>query len=184
MAEYILKVPLVAQMNEQDVMQHKDANGVRRWSGQNACWYASACMVAYYYEAGPRFGVPPIWEANLGISQFELSLLARSEKLMAVPKPCWRLSSNHLVELLRACGPIWAAGRYGGSGNQHAIVITGVRHQTVFYNDPWEPMAKQTTVRWINANLLDSEYAMMARGHISTLRPPHLKHKSPFGSPN
>jgi hypothetical protein len=184
MAEYILQVPLVGQMSEQDVMPQKDAKGVRRWSGENACWYASACMVAYYYETGPRFGVPPIWLDNLGIQAIDLSLLARCEGLMAVPKPSWRLTSKQLIELLKLHGPIWAAGKYGNSGGQHAIVITGVRNQAVFYNDPWEPMAKQTTVQWIHANLLRSKYAMMVRAPVKTLPPPFIKVKSRLSSLN
>ncbi len=182
MAEYILKVPLVAQMNAADLNMVKDAKGVRRWSGENACWYASACMVAYYYEAGPRMGVPPIWLDNLGIHELDLGYLAQYEKLMAVPRPAWRLTSKHLIELLKAHGPIWAAGQFGSAGGQHAIVITGVRNKTVFYNDPWEPMAKQASVQWIHANLLRSKYAMMAKdpSKVKTFRPPFIKPQAPY----
>jgi hypothetical protein len=179
MAEYILKVPLVAQMSEQDVMQQKDVNGVRRWSGENACWYASACMVAYYYEPGPRQGIPQIWLDNIGLYQYNISLLARVEGLKAVPKPRAGLTSDTLIDLLKTHGPIWASGSYGGGGGGHAIVITGVRDKTVFYNDPWEPRAKMTTCEWIDANLLSSPYAMLARD-TSAVRPPFLKKKSPL----
>jgi hypothetical protein len=184
MAECILKVPLVAQMNEQDVMQQKDAKGVRRWSGEKACWYASACMVAYYHEAGPRFGIPDVWVDNMGLAEYNIGTLASTEGLMAVPRRGWRLTSKQLIELLRAHGPIWAAGIFGSAGGQHAIVITGVRNKTVFYNDPWEPMAKQTSVQWIHANLLRTKYAMMVRNPVRPIQPPFLKPKSRLGSPN
>src|SRR5215217_3459658 len=32
------------------------------------CWYAAACMVAYFRRPGPRLGLPKKWEANQGIS--------------------------------------------------------------------------------------------------------------------
>ena len=40
MANYVLNVPIVHQTTPY------------------SCWYAAACMVAYYRVAGPRLGVP------------------------------------------------------------------------------------------------------------------------------
>jgi hypothetical protein len=175
MAECILQVPLVGQMTPNDVKE-KDYDGVMRRPGENGCWYAAACMVAYYYEAGPRFGYPDVWKwNNQGLAQSNYYILAEAEGFMDVPRPCWHLTSKHLIELLKTHGPIWAAGKFGGNGGEHAIVITGIRNKTVFYNDPWEPMAKQATDQWIHANLQRSKYAMMAKAPGKKIRPPFLK---------
>ena len=45
-----LDVPYVSQLNYGGGMN--DPTG---------CWYASACMVSFYFEAGPRLGVPEIY---------------------------------------------------------------------------------------------------------------------------
>ena len=31
-------------------------------SDPTGCWYASACMIGYYFEVGPRLGVPEIYD--------------------------------------------------------------------------------------------------------------------------
>src|SRR5439155_19894244 len=40
------------------------------------CWYASACMVAYYRRPGPRLGLPDKWIANQGVALADFSRLA------------------------------------------------------------------------------------------------------------
>src|SRR5882757_8873131 len=34
---------------------------IRGWDDWTGCWYASACMIGYYFSAGPRRGVPEIF---------------------------------------------------------------------------------------------------------------------------
>jgi hypothetical protein len=174
MAEYLLNVPLVSQMNANEVMQKKYPDNIRRWSGENACWYASACMVAYHYEHGPRLGLPTVWHANAGLFPQDLSAFAKIEGLKAIAKPSTGLTSDALIQLLKTHGPLWAAGRYGGGGAGHAIVITGVKDAAVFYNDPWEPMAKTNTCEWIDSNLLVSLHALLARDPFAIKPPPDL----------
>jgi Papain-like cysteine protease AvrRpt2 len=171
MAEYFLNVPLVSQMVAGEVMQKKYPDNVWRWTGENACWYAAACMVAYYYEHGPRYGLPKVWHANTSLFPQDFGALAKIEGLKAITKPITGLTSDALIQLLKAHGPLWAAGRYGGGGSGHAIVITGVKDEAVFYNDPWEPMAKTSTCEWIDSNLMVSHQALLARDPFA-IKPP------------
>lgn len=53
MAVY-LDVPFVSQLNY--------GGGSNDYTG---CWYCSACMVAYYFEQGPRMGVPELHSGSL-----------------------------------------------------------------------------------------------------------------------
>jgi Papain-like cysteine protease AvrRpt2 len=167
MSEYILKVPLVGQKSGYDgkPLVQPNAHGRMQQHGFMACWYASACMVSYYYKAGPRLGLPPVWKADQGLTVQAIDLLARAEGLKAVPKPDGGLTADNVISLLKAHGPIWAAGRFldGFPQAGHAIVLSGVREDHVFYNDPWEPKAKQRPWQWINVNLLPLHNALLAK---------------------
>src|SRR5690348_4477784 len=63
MSDCQLNVALVGQKVGYDgkPLMQRDAKGVLKQHGFMACWYASACMVAYYREAGPRLGLPEKW---------------------------------------------------------------------------------------------------------------------------
>jgi Papain-like cysteine protease AvrRpt2 len=50
MAVY-LNVPFVSQLNYGHNNKENDPTG---------CWYSSVCMVGYYFEQGPRLGVPEL----------------------------------------------------------------------------------------------------------------------------
>jgi hypothetical protein len=120
----LLEVPFVTQLKP----GFQDPTG---------CWYASACMLAYYFEAGPRMGVPELHTSNIdralrqklgfrgffptgsadasammslfGGGQSEHDLLARREHLSAVDK-CATNHSYTLGEIenyLRRSGPIF-----------------------------------------------------------------------------
>jgi hypothetical protein len=53
-----LDVPYVSQLNY--------GGGMNDYTG---CWYCSACMLGYYFEAGPRLGVPEIHTGSLTAEQ-------------------------------------------------------------------------------------------------------------------
>jgi len=167
MADYVLRVPLVGQtvgIDGRPLMQ-PDAWGVMRPHGSMACWYASACMVSYYYRPGPRLGLPTRWRGDCGLSLQAIDSLARIEGLKAVPKPVRGLTPENVIILLKTYGPIWAAGHFVDGYPQagHAIVLCGVRGPFVLYNDPAEPQAKQRGWRWINGNLLRLPNALLAK---------------------
>jgi hypothetical protein len=141
------------------------AQGQMQQHGFMACWYAAACMVSYFYAAGPRLGIPPVWKADQGLTLAAIDLLAKAEGLKPVPKPAGGLTPESVIALLKAHGPIWAAGRYldGHPQAGHAIVLTGVKGPFVLYNDPWEPRAKQRASQWINAQLFALPNALLVK---------------------
>jgi hypothetical protein len=130
-----LKVPLVAQ------------------SLQNDCWYAAACMVAYYFEAGPRLGLPAKWVANKGINPTlgDFAALARVEHLEPISASNRVWDEKNLEVLLRKDGPVWCAGSWFGL--KHIIVLTGVDSTNVYFNDPDGGKAKSGTLAWFNQKL-------------------------------
>jgi hypothetical protein len=167
MANYILQVPLIGQRIANTGTQPLP---LKHGHGFNACWYAAACMVAYYHEAGPRFGLPDVWAKDLGLDFREISSLAKEEGLQTVPRPQGDLNGDAWISLLKKHGPIWAAGKFGAGGALHAIVITGVRDGIVLYNDPWEPAAKQRPSQALEMLLLDLPDALLAKGGVRKVR--------------
>src|SRR4051794_38599227 len=101
----ILNVPLVSQI------------------ASDECWYASACMVAYFRRPGPRLGLPNEWRTNKGIVPNNFPALAQSEGLLVYNIPVHVLSNVQLENALRHYGPLWSAGQWDGVG--HVVVLTG-----------------------------------------------------------
>ncbi len=162
-----LDVPLVGQKvgyDNQPLMQ-PNARGDLVQHGFMACWYASACMVSYYFRAGPRLGLPAVWKPDQGLTLAAINSLATIEGLVAVPKPAGGLTHDAVLDLLVEHGPIWAAGHYldGHPRAGHAITISGVEGPFVHYNDPWEPKAKKRPAQWINSHLLNLPNALLVK---------------------
>jgi len=137
-----LKVPLVTQMATME------------------CWYASACMVAYFRVAGPRLGLPAKWVANEGIGLADFVRLAQTEGLKSILTPASNLTSQQLEVILRNNGPIWCAGHWDGV--PHIVVLTGVDGQKVYINDPNPAKrARVETLAWFNQKLHRGQNCMM-----------------------
>jgi hypothetical protein len=137
-----LNVPKVAQAREMD------------------CWYAGACMVNYYFEAGPRLGLPKVWAENKGLTDW--AALARAEGLAEVGSQDRLWNETNLGQILRDFGPIWCAGDWYGFG--HVVVLTGVTGDLVYINDPDGGVEKSQTHAWFNTHLYKSySYAMLRR---------------------
>ena len=119
-----------------------------------SCWYASACMVNYYFEAGPRLGLPKVKEANLGVNNNQIEQLAKVEGLKNLGSSTHEFSAASLMDHLRKYGPIFAPGTY--FGKRHVIVVTGASDDsggTVYYNDPdYEDSGQEDDVSWFNTN--------------------------------
>lgn len=115
------------------------------------CWYASACMVCYYREAGPRLGLPKKWEANQGIDPEDFVALAKTEGMKPYPLPISQWTSASLCDALRFAGPLWCAGYWFGV--PHIVVLTGVDGNTIYINDPDGPTKRTNTVDWFNTKL-------------------------------
>jgi hypothetical protein len=163
----ILEVPLVGQKtgyNNQPLMQ-PNASGSMQQHGFMACWYASACMVSYYYKAGPRLGLPQVWKPDKGLTVSAIGDLARTEGLKVVAKPAGGFTEKTVYDLLKANGPIWAAGKFLDQAPSagHAIALTGIDGPFITYNDPWEPKAKRRSIEWFRQRILPLSNAMLAK---------------------
>jgi Papain-like cysteine protease AvrRpt2 len=134
-----------------------------------SCWYAAACMVSYYFRAGPRLGLPAKWMANKGITPNDFIALAEAEGLEPLPEP--RVpptpaspaahNGGSLYAALRTHGPIWCAGYWYGPG--HVIVLTGIDGSTIYLNDPDGGVEKTATVPWFNAKVAKLPGAMLRK---------------------
>ncbi|MCK0148546.1 hypothetical protein MWU54_00795 [Marivita sp. S6314] len=130
MAEIKLDVPLVAQKKAM------------------SCWYASVCMVSYYYAQGPVQGLPNKWVADQGIQKADFVTLALAEGLKFLPSKDHDFTAISLMATIGFRGPIWCASHWKGYG--HIVVITGCSTKgddggTVFINDPEPVDAGSTT---------------------------------------
>jgi ABC-type bacteriocin/lantibiotic exporter with double-glycine peptidase domain len=116
------------------------------------CWYASACMVAYFRRPGPRLGLPDKWKANRGITPADFVDLAKAEGMSPVRFRAGSMSEGELESLLKSYGPLWCAGHWDGVG--HIVVLTGVEGGKVFINDPSPYQGQRVeTLSWFDHRL-------------------------------
>lgn len=167
MGDLALEVPLVGQKTSysgQPLMQ-PGADGKLRQHGFMVCWLASAEMVSYYYRAGPRQGLPDVWKPDKGLTLKAIDDLAKIEGLKRLAKPADGLTTASVEQLLRANGPIWAAGNYMDAYPTagHVIVLFGVMGGQIAFNDPWEPQRKVKPVDWISSKMLNIPNAMLVK---------------------
>ncbi len=148
------------------------------------CWYASACMVAFYFEAGPRLGLPELYARDLGdgrrghfatgspqanaILANHHELLARREHLAPVPHcaESYSYTAGEIEVHLRMGGPIffyWMK-THGGATYGHASVIIGVDDTRITYHDPENAPNSTMTIQAFNTNRQVWKYALMQRG--------------------
>jgi hypothetical protein len=146
MTQIVLEVPFVTQLGFGDPSNLK--------SDPTGCWYASACMVAFSFEAGPRFGAPQLYKKGLGFyangkrgagheaimpgSADEDGFL-KAEGLEKIPNPVGSsYAAEQLADLVRKFGPIMFYWTKTAEGNEygHASVLIGVIGQNVIYHDP------------------------------------------------
>lgn len=147
MARIQLDVPVVAQAKA------------------NSCWHASASMIWLYWQqhgkgAGPMNTVASAYDIadTTPLSGAEFITLAQKVGLNRLP------TKNHhsrweIAKYLRKQGPIWAAGLWFGVG--HAIVLTGIHGDTVYFNDPDQGVKKTGTVKWFNEKLFSQFYGSL-----------------------
>jgi len=128
------------------------------------CWYAGACMVGFFFEAGPRQGVPSQYKPGLygygGHAALQLatvSTLAKNEHLEPVPGAGSTQDSAGLESLLRQSGPLWFAWTKTNKTGQsygHVAVVVGVDANTVAYHDPEDEPKARMTIGQFNARRL------------------------------
>jgi hypothetical protein len=140
-------------------------------------------MVGYYFGAGPRRGVPELFERDLGggqqghfptgsgaantLAANHHELLARREQFEPVAK-CetgHSYTADELENLLRTRGPIfmyWMK-THGGQTYGHASVIIGVDQNQVTYHDPENAPNSRMSVAQFNTVRQKWKYALMQR---------------------
>jgi hypothetical protein len=135
-----LDVPFVSQL---------DYGGSQHLDDPTGCWYSSACMIAYAYEAGPRRGVPELWSmetvmadgsvrtSHWAIPYEWLSTLMRNEHLVELHGG-FPATAGALNMAVRFYGPLFMCWMktHGGNTYGHASVIIGVDGDEVIYHDP------------------------------------------------
>jgi len=143
MAFVELEVPFVPQ---NEIGGH---TGHIHHSEQNGCWYASTCMVSYFWEAGPRLGVPEQYARDpsdpdpMGARYAELK---QNEHFEGVPLPSNKTwTAPVLMRILSQRGPCYVRRGFRDSTTGelvggHAIVLVGANNGTnqVAVLDPWE----------------------------------------------
>jgi hypothetical protein len=173
-----LNVPFVTQLG---IGGH--VPGATPRNDPTGCWYASACMVNYYFEAGPRLGVPELFARNLGggllghyatgsspadrLASNHHDLLAKREHLEPVAKcaTSHAYTLSELEELLRTRGPIffyWTK-QHGGKSYGHASVMKGTDDKNVIYHDPENAPNSKMTIGQFNTARQKWQYALMQR---------------------
>lgn len=176
-----LDVPFVSQLNY--------GGGLNDYTG---CWYCSCQMLAFFFEAGPRQGVPEIYSAAggghaatgsaqaasrlasaiPGGTKSEHELLAEREGLAAVPncETSQDFSLKTLEMLLREKGPIFFYWQktHGGNTYGHASVIIGTEDKTasIVYHDPENAPNSKMTLKDFNKLRQKWQYAMMQRKNV------------------
>ena len=132
MAGILLDVPFVTQLG----YGHNNAT-----DDPTGCWYASACMVGYYFEAGPRLGDPTLWTPQGHQPISDSTNLAKNEHLVEVAYPvgnAWTAAG--LIDLLTKYGPqlvSWTK-THNGATYGHCSTLIGVddKTQEVIIHDP------------------------------------------------
>ncbi len=167
-------------------------------SEQNGCWYASTCMVSYFWEAGPRLGVPAQYAANpadpkpMGARYNELMTNEHFASVTLPPDKKW--TADRLMDVLGARGPCYVRRGFRVNGaltGGHAIVLIGANNikDEIALLDPWNDAGNPTGLRFCSAaeftdffkwdDLNAAKYSLMykkqasdvkARSHVMTKR--------------
>ena len=137
MATYKMDVPLSAQAKA------------------NSCWNASAQMIWWYWQnktgrQGPMWSLQKTWEDDTGIRVEQFIQLAQRVGMKPVLHQ-QSYNSGDLIWILKRFGPLWCAGMWYGLG--HIVVLTGVKDDAVYINDPDRGIPKSHTVSWFNQKL-------------------------------
>lgn len=149
------------------------------------CWYASACMVGHFFEAGPRIGVPELFVRRLDKGLLGHLAIGSDEAEKLVPGSRFTLAEREQLKTVQDCaeqrdysltdlkrlllqaGPIlfsWM--KKGTSGNQpygHASVIIGVDNGKLIFHDPEDAPYSSMTVSQFNFVRRRFEFGMMQR---------------------
>ena len=175
MASIYLDVPFVTQLG---------IGGVR--DDPLGCWYAAACMVAYYFEAGPRLGIPAKFNREFTASDGskyighsaasfdDYKTLMKNEHLENVDKPDGKIwSGDLLAALLRMYGPLsfgWIkTSASSGKSYGHRSVLIGYQEkdtQVIFHDPENAPRQRMKLADWNTSFNWPNPYAMLRRAGV------------------
>lgn len=143
----LLEVPFVTQL---DIGGHVPGN-TNTLNDYTGCWYASACMVGYYFAQGPRHGVPELFTkqnanpdgststGHWAIPAGWMPTLMQREGLVAVADHATKVFTLDEIEaLLKARGPLmfsWMK-THGGATYGHVSVVIGTDATGIVFHDP------------------------------------------------
>ena len=150
------------------------------------CWYASCCMIAYHFEAGPRLGVPELYNSGSGhlpigggaataalnakginTTSGGEEIMAKREGLEPVPSLATDRSLAALEVLMRANGPIYFAWfkTHSGQTYGHISVLIGTEDATskVIFHDPENAANSKMSLADYNAKRMRGTYDMLRR---------------------
>lgn len=173
MAGIYLDVPFASQLGFGD-----PSNPRNDWTG---CWYAAACMVGWFFEAGPRLGLPEKWDAAKGyhaaMRNDDYPKLMANEHLVAIPLPAGKAwGGDELSDLLRRHGPLSFGWNKTANGKTygHRSVLIGYDDATgeAIFHDPERAPNSRLPLADFNAKFRWSNpYAMLRRDGPELVRP-------------
>jgi hypothetical protein len=141
-------------------------------------------MVAFFFEVGPRLGVPSMYKpglyghgGHLALSIGAVATLCINEQLEAVPGAGSALKSSDLEEQLRKSGPLWFAWQKTnkkGSSYGHAAVLIGVDDTVATFHDPEDEPKASMSIADLHSklykNLLGDSCMLRRKGTRSVIR--------------
>lgn len=167
MAGIHLDVPFVTQLGFGQDNSIDDPTG---------CWYASACMVGYYFEAGPRMGDPTLWTPQGHQVIGDSTNLRKNEHLVEVGYPlgnAWTI--DQLADLLTKYGPqliSWTK-THNGATYGHCSTLIGADDATqeVIFHDPENAPTSRLPIATFNSLFMWNIPDSMLRKDVTSHTP-------------
>lgn len=134
----------VSHVGQRDIGAHA---GHESRSEVNGCWYAATCMVSYFWEIGPRLGVPEQYAGGhdpqpMGARYGDLKANENYEGVLLPAAKIW--TAVQLYKVLENHGPCYVRRGFrdattGQLTGGHAIVLIGcsISANQVCILDPW-----------------------------------------------
>lgn len=91
------------------------------------CWYASACMIGYFFEVGPRMGVPQLYTRSLSpqLQQFLGVTAATGHVATGTAQSAWLMQGTGMTE------------HEALARNEHLSPVPHCAHPTHQYTAKW-----------------------------------------------
>ncbi len=122
----------------------------------DTCWHYSSLMIWEYWQRvsgrqGPMNTLAGKWSSNSPVMVSDFVTLAAKTGLTKVIERKTTYTAKDIENMLTRFGPLWCAGFWFGLG--HIIVLTGIKGNDIYFNDPDGGFPKKETVAWFNSKL-------------------------------